>query len=411
MMKRTSMLAAVAVVAVVEMTWCGTSQAALIDVAASASSTYSQGVANPSDAVNGVGLTGGTTHSTDYQSGWLGAASLVNAQFFVIDLKQNYLLDATSSLKFWNGKYSTGNDGFRKVKFWLSNDGTNWTDVTSTTTIRDSANSIVSLMPKGTGAGFDGTVSFGANSKARYIKIEADGASGAGNYSGDRLALSEIQAFGTATGSNPTLSNRITTITATGSGVNYSTTSPTYAVNGTGLTGVGDQHKGNYDQGTWLVQNTQTASLDINLASQKTIQGLKIWNLCGNIALGPNDISETNDGMKTIDIFVSNDGATWNQVFDNLTLPMGDETPNASGKYYDSPFVLDTRSIAGQWQYVRISNVGNTNPNYSGPHVGLSEVQVFSTFTAPVPEPATMAFLALGGLTMMGAAIRRRRTA
>ncbi|MDD4891813.1 MAG: PEP-CTERM sorting domain-containing protein [Phycisphaerae bacterium] len=30
---------------------------------------------------------------------------------------------------------------------------------------------------------------------------------------------------------------------------------------------------------------------------------------------------------------------------------------------------------------------------------------------SPVPEPATMAFLAIGGLTMMGAAIRRRRTA
>ncbi|MDD4890038.1 MAG: PEP-CTERM sorting domain-containing protein [Phycisphaerae bacterium] len=44
-------------------------------------------------------------------------------------------------------------------------------------------------------------------------------------------------------------------------------------------------------------------------------------------------------------------------------------------------------------------------------HYGNISVHAASVSVQPIPEPATMAFLALGGLTMIGAGIRRRRKA
>jgi len=99
-----------------------------------------------------------------------------------------------------------------------------------------------------------------------------------------------------------------------------------------------------------------------------------------------------------------------------LELTHGDLNDNSEGDYYDSPMILDTAdeiAALGDYRYVKISTEGNTVPSWAthGTHsyAGLGEVQFFETYTAPVPEPATLGMLALGGLMGLTKLMRRRR--
>ena len=401
-MKRTLTLACAILTVALMLVPASPADAAMIDIAAAGVSSMYIGSGAPADAVNGVGLTGDNHDTTNWHTGWLSNTGDTDDGFFLIDLKANYQLDATSSLKFWNGRWTSGTSGFKQVKFYLSDDGLNW--VEKTATIRDSDGDASTYMPTSTASGFDGTIDFGANATARYIKIQADDSGGNGNWGATRTALCEIQAFGTATGQDPVLSDRITPTGATASS-NYGSALPVEAVDGTGLTGTGDEHQGGFDKG-WMTLGSNTGHITIDLGDSKTIQGMKIWNIAGNTVDGTADSVDPPRGMRTADIFVSNNGSDWTQVFDNIEIPMGDDSDNASSDYYDSPFVLNTQTaITGQWRYVKISNEGNANPNWGDPsYTGLGEVQLFETF---VPEPATMGLLGLGFAGM--AALRRRR--
>lgn len=360
----------------------GSASAAMIDIVGMASSCH-RDKDWYADAVNGVGLSGGT-HDTGYQSAWMStsSATLIDGGFYMIDLKREHLLDSTSSLKIWNCKYSSGTPGFRNVKFYVSSDAQVWTE--RTVTIRNASGSVVTEIPKGTAGGFDATIDFGAGVCARYIKMQAVGGVNAGNWNhAGYLGLSEIQAFGTATGNDPVVSGKHAVSASSASGTSAGNTS--YVFDGTGLTGTGDQHRGNYATYGWC-HGISSAWIAADLGQPRTIQGIKIWNTCGNQS--PEGIADSRDsgmGMRTVDIWVSNDNSAWTKVFDDLVIPAGHDSDNSLGVFYDSPFLLDTRAaISGQWRYIKFDTVGNSNPNwFDATATGLSEVQFFETFTPP----------------------------
>jgi len=192
-------------------------QAGLItDPSASSKSLIGPGILDAIYAVNGAGLTG-TDHSNNQAvpspwSMWVGAAGSISGEYITIDLKENYALDQTGTLKVWNYNETVGgpppgntNRGMKTATFsYLADDGGPvlsgttqpsgpFTQLTTVTTDA-SANTFDQANGLATGTNFN-TVDFNTPVTARYIRITSAGGTGTGNYGGAYVGLSEVQIF------------------------------------------------------------------------------------------------------------------------------------------------------------------------------------------------------------------------
>ncbi|MDD4891113.1 MAG: DUF5000 domain-containing lipoprotein [Phycisphaerae bacterium] len=162
-----------------------------------------------------------------------------------------------------------------------------------------------------------------------------------------------------------------------------------------------------------------------DLGATYTISKIHIWNynewVSGFDHSGYYSFSYR--GMKTVSLqtgdaaaFMGNGNGTWTNALTGVDLSsIGgngtityDLNGGVSGTGFDTYTGFDwTLPTPITTRYLRFNNIGTFGGAYGGSYAGLSEVVFFTS----VPEPATMAFLAFGGLSMIGAAIRRRRTA
>ncbi|MDD4891814.1 MAG: PEP-CTERM sorting domain-containing protein [Phycisphaerae bacterium] len=150
-----------------------------------------------------------------------------------------------------------------------------------------------------------------------------------------------------------------------------------------------------------------------NLGTVCAVKEIQVWN--------ENEPgASTSRGVKTLNLWTSSDGTNWFKKLSDVnwsTLPTdGTIGPNggitipANGgvrgtglaSYTGFRWVLP-ETITTRWIKFDVNSSFEGSGNG---FVGLTEVTFFQ-----VPEPATMAFLAIGGLAMAAGAIRRRRVA
>jgi hypothetical protein len=407
-MNRTTLSVTVAIVALVVQAAQGD---LITDLAASAPRTYPGKVTTgywAILAVDGTGLAGGD-HDTTASHGWLTpSGTTIDDMFFVIDLKKNYVLDATSTLKYWNGDYSSGSPGMRAVSLYTSTDGIHWGSALAVT-FKDRNGVLQTVMTKTSGTAFDGTIDFNSAVTARYVKIDVNGGQSVGNYgTAGYVSLAEVQAFGTVAAKTPSVADKITpaSVSCTGPNVTGGYGVLNAVINGAGLSG--EQHDQNLSNEYMTSSSDGQIAFTFDLGSSQKLGAMKIWNFNEGTVAGYSLI-----GMRTVDILVSNDAITWETAYDNIEL-----TQSTGKNTYDNPFLVDMRqghtdgALSGaNYQYVQISSIGNTNPYFEGTPLsgyagGLAEVQFFQTY---VPEPATIGLLALGSFGIASLRLRRRR--
>lgn len=345
----------------------------LTNVTASASSFYNSTVL-PIFAVNGAGLYG-IAHTNIYLNVvWQSkAASPIDGEYFIIDLKKNYRLDPTNTLRAWNCNVLSGTDiGIRAATFSYSLDSLTFTDIAGVTT--DSTNFPTTTFDQATGlATYSNynTVNFNASLTARYIKIRVNGGQGVGNYGYPGVVgLSEVQAFG-AFVSDPTnfLGAQITVSNATASsGYAPPYGNATNLINSSGLTGL--RHDTASTSMWFAADGVTNVTIDFDLGMPKNLGAVRIWNC--NQPTVPYD--GTRKGMRMLDILVSDDPTFTTGVITNYNDIELLIAPAENG-VYDNPQIIDMKRVSGR--YVRLSTVGNSNPNWGGNYTALSEAQFF----------------------------------
>lgn len=168
----------------------------------------------------------------------------------------------------------------------------------------------------------------------------------------------------------------VSSVTASGTFSSYNVNN---LINGSGLSG--GLHSGLYT-GKWLTNGTVTGSLVFDLGAVFDVTNSSIWNY-GNGCCG------AGRSVKNLAVEGSLDGVTYFDVGSFiLTQPVGD------------PFAAESIALNETARYFRF----NLQSNYGDSYTGLSEVQ-FNGSEAAVPEPATLALVALG---LIGFAARRR---
>ncbi len=217
-MKRT-ILMLISTLAAVALVVPGAQAELITDLSASASSYYvvSGNIErqNPIHVVNGDGMAS-SAHNNDQASPASGSMwhsdkfDIVGSAFY-IDFKQDYLLDATTTLKIWNYNHAESllmSRGAQAVEFsYAADDGgavisasggtttvpsVSWTSISAQ--IFQDDGTLVSVLTQADGsASYTAAdrVDFGTSVTARYIQIAISSNHGDSNFVG----LSEVQAF------------------------------------------------------------------------------------------------------------------------------------------------------------------------------------------------------------------------
>jgi hypothetical protein len=290
----------------------------------------------------------------------------------------------------------------KNARFFVSADSTTWTEVAGAQ-IRQKDGTAIAAFRQAPGADSYGdydTVDLGPGITARYVKIMTDGGQNSGNY-GDNayVGLAEVQVFGTLV-SNPhdVLTDQITGVTATAS-TEWGGREAEHLTDNSGISGLThDTNAGNMWMSGTKSPPSVESYVDFDLGAPETLQAMRVWNY------NEGDGARVRRAMRTVDVYVSAD-ATFDvgeRVYNDIELLLSTAGIDHA---YDNPQIIDLSGCVGQ--YVRITSVGNTDPNYGDPELaGLSEVQFFrgTAGGAPIPEPG------FGGLLLCGViGLLRRR--
>ena len=168
-------------------------------------------------------------------------------------------------------------------------------------------------------------------------------------------------------------------------------------VNGNGFNAGAGTHTNVWNSMNWQTGAPVTIAdqwITFDLGDEYDLASVSIWNFNRDAGAQGGGDDFTNLGIETMDILVSTDNSTW----ENLG---GFTLTEASGL---STYAGETHNLSAANENIRyvqfdVSTIFNSSPG--GPQVGLSEVR----FTE-VPEPATISLLGFGGVLAL---VRRRR--
>jgi hypothetical protein len=170
-------------------------------------------------------------------------------------------------------------------------------------------------------------------------------------------------------------------------------------INGSGLaaSGLHDNFFGNM----WMTDlGVAKAQLIFDLGAVYKLGSADIWqfNYADPYPVNPFTINTVDRGVKAFAILTSTDGVDYTEVY-NGTMARANGDPASA----------QTFSFGGSAQYVKFDLFSNYAEGtiYDPYATGLSEVR-FNT-AAAVPEPASWAMM-IGGLGLVGATLRRRRS-
>jgi hypothetical protein len=164
-----------------------------------------------------------------------------------------------------------------------------------------------------------------------------------------------------------------------------------YLIDGSGLTG--NQHTGAVEPNMWLSQGTNFGGDDLDpfvlfdLGDVYTINSIQVWNY------NENPPNLTGRGVNAVSVEYGTTAALGSTVAGITNFAQANGLNTYTGETFNAFTPFNARYI----KFDIDSNHGGDNNFY-----GLSEVKFDGT---PVPEPSSLALLALGGLAIM----RRRR--
>jgi hypothetical protein len=173
-------------------------------------------------------------------------------------------------------------------------------------------------------------------------------------------------------------------------------------INGSGLSfalNTGDTIPGTYPTHSAVNNNiwhtavgVLTPTITFDLGASYDVTGFHLWNF------QQFDTTGVSRGIQTTNILGSSDGISFTTLISNQTFTQATGLSTYTGEDYS----LSAANI----RYVRfgvLSNYGDVNVT------GLSEVRFLGTVA--VPEPSSLAMLALGGLVMLWAVRRKMSNA
>ena len=163
-------------------------------------------------------------------------------------------------------------------------------------------------------------------------------------------------------------------------------------INGSGLTGdLHDTVWSNMWMSSW---DNVPHNLTFDLGQVVSLAGTYVWQYAADFNF---PWYETDRGVRDLGISTSVDGVTFTLVTEAV---LERQILTADNRY--EPFAAQFVAFTGDARFVRF----DLNSNYGSVWTGLSEVR----FAAAVPEAATWMML-IAGFGMVGATMRRRRTA
>jgi hypothetical protein len=368
----------------------GTPYPSVANLRARASTFYTPDNRNPTNAVNNSGMVG-RLHQANAPgaSMWLSASGDVNPTFD-IDLGGMHIVD---DLRVWNYNENANatcclGRGVRLADVYVAGaDGVFGATPVLTGVELDPAS--------GTLSDFSQVVTLGGVA-ARYVRLAVTGNHGDASFTG----LSEVKVTGNAVAGQTPLPVTVSNVSSNLVGFNRNAA---YAVNGTGL-GYGDSHSIAPDATMWLNQGTfgnvpedqfdLDPEITFDLGSEQSIATMKIWNY--NETLPGLEDQLLGRGIALTHVLYAREDGIFETLYEFL------EVDRANGSStVDYSQSIDMQGVVAR--YVKFDIVSNHGGDAN--FVGLSEVQFFG-----VPEPSTYAMAVMGGLALVGAARRRRRS-
>jgi hypothetical protein len=367
---------------------CASAHAAFLTPIGATSPNAADGQAPLSSIINHYGLADGGTHTATYRDGttyyhWRTQES-PNTVSVTFDLGARFDLD---QMRIWNyNEDSSGTPqttrGIKDMTVSFSNDGTTFGAAQDFMLGKASA--------RDTYAGEDVTFS-GLGIGYRYIKFDVITNHGSGFATG----LSEVR-FNTTTAE---LTPTSVSVNQTADGNAKFTITNIW--NDSGMIGFGDEMSAVFSGGTdsgklWRQQegvdgnSVSNSVITFDFGEKKNIGAVKIWNYHEEW----NETYYNDRGIKTIDLYQSDDGSAYTYVD---TYEIGQQL-NQTGSVLHT--VLDLYGEDVNAHYLQIRGVEDLGSTY----YGLGEVRFYE---AAIPEPSTLALLmGVGGL----AAFLRRRS-
>lgn len=145
-----------------------------------------------------------------------------------------------------------------------------------------------------------------------------------------------------------------------------------HVVDGSGLAGAGHNQIQYPGGNSWqTITQSGTGTIVFDLGTSYKLDKLHVWNL--------NFYAPYNGrGAYQVDIFTSADNSVWNLEENSYVFSQ------ATGLDGDQGFDI----MASQWQegrYIKFDILNNFGTNDNAGHVGLSEVQFYSSSSVPIP--------------------------